>query len=247
MTQVCKLCARDDRPIRNSHTIPKAVFKSLHSSDGKHVSYKISENRFNEKAQDQGDELMLCDICEEHLISKFENYSLRILREQYTAPDGNKLYWRNVDLHTVNMYCLSVLWRSMASGHELYKRIPNVPFVVDYYRSYILNNTAISRPKFAVRISRLDPRPLGLPDNFMVGPIIEPTMANLPINGTVFRFVYWGYLFEKYPCSFKHSASDRSGIVMKNKRYMHIPDTDIRSHDFIMNLIAKAEQRLTNS
>ena len=239
----CKLCLNSNKTLRNSHSIPRAVFRKLLGSDGKFTHHKIDEDNLG-KGQDQGAELMLCDDCEGLLSRQYENYALRVLRDGYSEPDGNGMILSDVNLNTINMYCLSVYWRCMVSGHGLFHEIKNIPEAAEWYRPYLLNNTPISRTEFAVRILRLDGRRLGFPADGMKGQLLNPTSTRLPKGGVVVRFLYGGYLFEKYPFCYGRSVKHTEGLVRKNKRHLRVPDIDLTTQDWYIDGFNKTVRKM---
>jgi len=242
----CKLCLTTTNQLRKSHAIPRAIFRKLLDEKGKYIQHKIDEDSVH-TGQDQGAVIMLCGECENLINNQFEDYSLRILNDHYSEADGNGVRLCDVNLHKINMYCLSVFWRSMVSESNLYHAIPNVPEVTEWYRKYILHNTPVPRTEFAVFIYRLDGRRLGLDGDGMRGTLLNPTSTRSTL-GSVVRFVYSGYLFEKYPFWYSRlNKKSEDGLVRKNKRYMRIPDLDVTSQDWFITAYNKTVRKLQNS
>lgn len=145
MTSKCALCG-DEAELRDSHIIPKFVFKHLKKS-GASPFLRGYENP-DERIQDYNEKL-LCPDCEHHL-NKFESPFAGYIYHPYQREDST-LFRHDDWLHR---FQISVNWRLIHSDLSEWENLPGhqreaVKDARDIWHDIILNDESVHKDPFA--------------------------------------------------------------------------------------------------
>ncbi|RSZ25734.1 hypothetical protein [Acinetobacter bereziniae] len=242
---LCKLC---DKPseLKNSHVIGKSVFRNIIKNSGKHYGI-VTDHESGKiiRSTDQWATLMLCGECESLLNSKYENYSLWVLKnKQHGVKHQEKNhYWtiRNVNQHRLMMYVLSIFWRASISDHKVFKDV-NLPVEIsEYLKNCLLGKMSIDTKIYSVRISKLiDDR------NYYSKQVIEGIITNIGRRemkkGLCYIMVFAGYYFEIFLDCLQPFERFGSGVLRKNKTVLNLPYHDILSIPELFNSLKKTRE-----
>lgn len=242
---LCKLC---DKPseLQKSHVIGKSVFRNITNRSGMH--YGIVTNHEAGKisrSTDQWATLMLCSECESLLNSKYENYSLWVLKNKQPGVkhQGKKHCWTisNVKQQRLMMYVLSILWRASVSDHKVFKNV-SIPFSIsEYLKSCILGKANIDTKIYSVRISKLvDDR------NHYSQELLEGIATNIfqreMEKGICFIMIFAGYYFEVLLACLQPHERFSNGVLRINKMVLNLPYQDILSIPELFNSLKKTRE-----
>lgn len=240
---VCKLC-RQGKNLRDSHVVPRAVFRQM--LGGAHYGIMLDSNRNKViKSQDQWSMHMLCIGCEDKLNKRYEKYSLSVLRgmSKITKIQQKKDYIQivNVDQKRIILFILSVLWRALESNHEIYNELKKLnvgELIRDTLRQSIFFNLLPKTNFFTIKISNLvtsakeyESLDLKFISNFSF---------RADENGfVIFMCLMEGYCFE----IFFHTTSNQRltglGILKSNKTILKIPRVEAFSIPELRNYLVK--------
>lgn len=130
----CKLCG-GSKPICKSHIIPKAVFRDAGpASDGLNLvtTDRVEKNKFGGEYEE-----LLCRDCEERL-GRYDDYGIRFLRGAVGAvipdiagqriPSGVFELRSGLDLTSLRLFVIAVLWRASISSRLFYKHVQLGPY-----------------------------------------------------------------------------------------------------------------------
>jgi hypothetical protein len=243
---ICKLC-KEKSELQNSHVIGNSIFKKIfRCNSGKAIS--ISDLKENiEYSKDSWAEYQLCKKCETHLNEKYEKYSLRALRGEGVIASRNSIgvTFRKIDLHKLNMYFLSLVWRAANSGHSAYNNVILGVNDNEYLRIAILKNEQVPTNKFSIKISRLIDYTStnGFSDeslkNFIVSPFcrINP---DINISHISICFTFEGFFIEVFIPGLTSKFRNNFGFIHRSKKILVAPNLDIFSVAEIFNLLVNA-------
>jgi hypothetical protein len=121
----CRLCLKNVKLV-NSHVISEFLYSRMY--DPKHRFFVISsapevDDRLFQKGLR---EPLLCEDCDNRVLSTYENYARRVLdggEMIQTAIDRNDLRLRDLDYTRLRMFYLSLLWRMSVSKHPYFKEV----------------------------------------------------------------------------------------------------------------------------
>lgn len=227
MLGICKLC-NEEKELRKSHVIPRAVFKRAL----KGFNYgRILDHKYNKviNTQDQWATYLLCAGCEHELNVNYEKYALDVLRNNHKGVKHQEkedfLQIVNVDQNRLILYLISILWRAIESRHEIFNNLDSLNIALsirELFRVCIKEKTIPSIQFFSIRISKLVTTVKDLQNielNF-----ISNFVCKADIESRVrFLIIFEGYCFE----IFLHTnANDRLkglGLLRRNKRILKLP------------------------
>lgn len=102
----CALCGRDNMPLKQSHIIPKLVYKRTKSYDNSRFR---NFNDLNQIYQDGEKKYMLCHDCEEQF-SKYEVEFTNKFLDKYLTQKSNTIPTKYKGIEN---YIISVAWRML--------------------------------------------------------------------------------------------------------------------------------------
>jgi hypothetical protein len=153
----CKLCG-NERALCKSHAIPDAHFKQIpRQSAGKAVAITDDEATPIQYTNDSWHTYMLCAECESVLNKRYDEYGIKVLRDDSTKNIRSEIgvTFKDINRQRLRMFLLSVLWRVSISQHRCYSNI-NLPYPLENkLRHALLNNLNVPDSIFTVFISKL--------------------------------------------------------------------------------------------
>lgn len=224
MTTECALCGNESE-LRDSHIIPRFVFKHLKKSAASPFLRKY-ENP-DERVQDYNEKL-LCPDCEQHL-NKFESPVAGYIYHPYQRGDSTSFSYDD----WLHRFIISVNWRLTHSDLSEWKNLPEhqreaVKDARDIWHDIILNDEPVNRDPFAhhmILFSDLELRtdPSDLPDRweFYRDRAIDATVAHGA--GTYYYVKLPGIVFisciqPPHVDGFNNTEIDESGLIRTPQR-----------------------------
>lgn len=224
---ICKLC-KNEKQLRNSHVVPRSVFKRALKGFNHGVVLDLKYNKVV-NTQDQWATYLLCADCEHKLNIRYEEYSLAALRDEVRGVRHQEkqgyLQIVNINQHRLILFVLSILWRALESDHKVFKKINDLGVseeVKEHYRSIIYNNI-LPRPQvFTVRISKL----VTVIDEFKDLELNFITNFGFDADTSGFvrsLIIMDGYCFEIFLHTSPSSRLEGLGILKSQKKILKIP------------------------
>ena len=126
----CKLCLQFKDLCRESHILPKFLYKFL-SGENNSIIF-LDNKKANLRFNGEYESSILCKKCDSETIGKLENYAARFMHGkssqnsrlekingvEYLVFEGNK----NYDYRNHKLFLLSLLWRSSISSRPFLNR-----------------------------------------------------------------------------------------------------------------------------
>lgn len=229
----CKLCEQH-KDLQRSHAVGDSIFKKIfRKNSGKAISLSDGDQDIA-YSSDSWTEYQLCKSCERYLNNEYEQYSLGVLRGKNVNISKTKIgiLFSNVDLQKLNMYFLSILWRSANSGHPSYRNAVMFEDDNDYLRASILQNKPVPLRRFSVKICRVvDLSPEGgFTDFDLKGVILSPicrTQDKDKVNRISVCFMFEGFFIEIFMPGLKMEKRNQYGIIRKSKSQLVAPYLNI--------------------
>jgi hypothetical protein len=228
---VCRLC-RNEKELKKSHVIPRAVFKKAL----KGFTYAcVLDKEYNKivKMQDQWATHLLCADCEEHLNISFEQYALNALRNTQKGvkhqEKSDYLQIVNIDQGRIILYVISILWRAIESNHYIFGNIRDLSIgerIKDFLRQCIELRSVPNINLYSVRISKLVtiiPEFKDMELNFITNITCKAEKENQRVR---FLFINEGYSFEVFFHTNPGDNLSTIGVLKKNKRILKLPRID---------------------
>lgn len=157
---ICKLC-NNEKELRKSHVIPRSVFKRALKG---FIYGRMLDQKSNKvvNVQDQWATYLLCAECESKLNTRYEYYSLGVLRGEsiQTKHQEKNDYCQivDVDQKRLILFVVSILWRALESNHEVFKNLTDLGMakpIKEILKLCVYDNV-LPRPQFfTVKISKL--------------------------------------------------------------------------------------------
>ncbi len=124
MRSICKLC-QQEQEIINSHIIPKFLHKKIDPNRNK--PFVIYEDLTVSERNDLGvKEYLLCEDCDNVIISKYEKYFNEIWYQNSVLPNilnHKDIISVDIDYKMFFLFHLSIFWRMSVSNHSTYRDI----------------------------------------------------------------------------------------------------------------------------
>lgn len=227
---ICKLCG-EEKNLKRSHVIGKTVFsKILRETEGNYaINISLSEKKIK-KSNDTWESRLLCSGCESKLNSKFEDYAIHVLRQEYrdvkysNGPHG--VFFKNVETYRVILYFFSIFWRAGYSSHTAYKN----SVINDGVSNHLINafdgEIKLNSKHFAVRVRLLKDHTNALPPEFLKRQIFSP-YNRLKDDGFVFSLVYEGYFFELFFNASNFRERQKPGFLNSKNDFFFVPYVDV--------------------
>jgi len=198
---VCLLCGKTDVLLSKSHIISKFIYKPLKDEAGRMVYTPLSDYSKREFHQTGFfDKYILCEKCDNVLLSGFERYVANLLFEGILPhgailkfDDTDKrikiLRYNGIDILKIKLFALSLLWRSHVSHNVFFKQVKLTEIVENRLKEMILNSDSGNIDEFRIVIVRLDD-----PSDIRISLISDP-IANMLNGDSIGSFIINGYIF----------------------------------------------------
>lgn len=229
---LCKLC---DRPkeLKHSHVIGRSIFRSTIGRGDKHYGIIIDHEKDKiVRSTDQWATLMLCNECENFLNSRYENYSLWVLKNKQNGVrhQTNPHYYsiKNINQKRMMMYIISIFWRAAVSEHKVFSKVSLEPEMSEYLKKSILGKIDINTKVFSVRISKLFDEANHYSEDVLKSVItnIHPRVIE---NGVSYIMLFSGFFFEIFFGNLNADERFGYGFLRKNKIILNMPYQNILS------------------
>ena len=122
---ICQLC-QNDKELRDSHIIPKFLYKDLRNTDYKMIGVNGQGPLGRTVLQDGPYERLLCDSCEQHFNEQFEK---PFHQQWFTSPSlpttlkVGDIHWITVRYNSFKLFHLSVLFRASVSTLPMFSSV----------------------------------------------------------------------------------------------------------------------------
>lgn len=145
---LCKLCLKQKELCKESHIIPRFLYKFL-TGENNELVY-LDKNRAQSKYNSEYEGGILCPDCDSGLIGKLEYYASKFIhgelpnagKARQERKDGRDLLIRendpSYDYRRFKLFLLSILWRSSISSRPFFQRLKLSPEVEEDLRQKIL-------------------------------------------------------------------------------------------------------------
>ncbi|MGE6264161.1 hypothetical protein [Aeromonas media] len=250
--EICRLCKRKSE-LQVSHAIGNAVFKKISRKySGKTISISNDEERINQYSSDSWAEKQLCKECETLLNEKYEQYGLGVLRAKVgdCIITENGVRFSNINLHKMNMYFLSILWRMACSSHPQYKGVYIEPLAKEKLRQALISDSQIPTCQISVKLSRLIDRTsqggfsLTNLKEFIVSPF---TRIKSSLYGQIsYCLIFEGFFIEIFKPGLKSSLSVQPGVIRKSQNHISVPFIHVFDIPELTDLMVKAYGKQLN-
>lgn len=230
---VCKLCDKA-KELKNSHVVGRAVFRKAL----KGANYGLRFDKKYKKVvkdQDQWATYMLCGDCEYKLNTRYEEYSLGVLRNKIKSVKHKKRnnYFEIQGAHQTKLilYLLSILWRGVESDHTIFEKLKIFdasPLVKQLLKDCLYNEKLYRSDFFNIRISKLV-NPI---ESLQIDDLdfISDFSCKIDENNRVrFLIIFEGYSFEIFFLTDTSRPVSGLGVLKKNKRILKMPYIDVFS------------------
>lgn len=244
---VCRLCKKESE-LRKSHVIPRSVFKRAL----KGFTYGlILDQQYNKVVnyQDQWAGYLLCGECESNLSTRYEEYSLGVLRgEQKRVKHQNKseyLQIVDVDQKKLILFIISILWRAIESDHEVFKNLTDLneaELIKENLRLCICENILPEQNLFTVRVSKLVTNIEQL-KNLELKFITNWSFSADKRGFLRGLLIIDGYCFEVFFPIYSTNRLFGIGVLKENKRILKIPRIEAFSIPELNSSILKILER----
>lgn len=128
---ICKLCLQDKPLLKKSHIAPNFLYKDLLDTNNSFVKAKLIEVTSKKVQTGLFEANILCDRCDNEILSKLEDYGYRVLysgkikgfsmRNEITPEGVEWTLCNGVDYKKFKLFLLSLIWRFSISSNEFYK------------------------------------------------------------------------------------------------------------------------------
>lgn len=227
---ICKFCS-EEKELQRSHIIGKAVFsRILKNSDGNAATNILVREGKVFQSNDTWDTHLLCRECESFFNSKFEDYSIHVLRKQQKGVEfnltENGLYLKNVDQRRLILYFFSIYWRGSFSTNINYESFVYNERISEHLKACFKNRSIKLSNAFAVRVRLLKDYNGDIPEEAFKDMLFSPYHRRLD-QGVLLGMVYEGYLFELFMGRTQMIERLRPGYLNMNNSVLFIPYVNI--------------------
>lgn len=189
---VCRLCKKEVQLIRQSHIIPKFMYKGIYEKSKKLVEvnlWKTHEPKF--RPTPTYDEYILCKKCDNEVLGRLETYAADVFFERTDldferVSEGGvtSLIVKNVDYKKFKLFLLSILWRASISKQELFKEIDLGRKHEETIRAMIYENNPGEADEFPVCVFGIRSR-----ENLMLRTVVQPRRLKYELNTSYMFFI----------------------------------------------------------
>lgn len=198
----CAMCGLD-KPLQNSHIIPRSYFRSLKGKDGQLFVVKADEGNNPKLSNSDPKEKLLCRDCEQFLSDSYEKYGTRLLKDKNKVKRTEQgVVIKDFKFKQFYLYLISILWRASISTIQPYKHIFLSNEINQLLCNQIKNNSLYIQTPFRldhiiqIYLFKLTDKTGTLDDN-----VIRKVFADInyekgenPKDGIVFYFMIDGFL-----------------------------------------------------
>ncbi len=237
----CKLCLCTSE-LQVSHVIGRSVFRNILKNAGKNYVLRpiIKENKII-RTNDQWALPLLCRGCESLLNSKYENYSLWVLKNKQKKVSHfetkNSLIISNVDQYRLKLYVLSIYWRAAHSSHEAYRAMEINEGIDELLRKVLMGEVRLPSEYLHVKISKIIDLSNGFSAEDLKGMIVSPFIRIINEKLSI-CLIFEGYFFEIFFDELSIFERSINGVLKDKKRIVRIPKVDIFSiPELVKNMI----------
>lgn len=121
----CRLCLKDKKLV-NSHILSEFLYKGMYDKDHRFFSLSSDPNVKDRIFQKGLRELLLCEKCDNEILSGYERYAESVLyggQIVLSVQDGNNLRFKGLDYTKLRLFYLSILWRMSVSSNSTYSAV----------------------------------------------------------------------------------------------------------------------------
>ncbi|MCH2042149.1 MAG: hypothetical protein MK185_16075 [Saccharospirillaceae bacterium] len=234
MNTVCKLCLLSD-DLRNSHAIPDAFFRRILAANNGHAKILDSSLLGYKESSDSWATYQLCGVCEQHLNSTYERYSIGVLRGHGGVAKRSEagVTFSGIDTNRICIFLISILWRAACSNHDSYN---GAVFPYEFYKSNtveklrlsIYQNLIVPTNLVSIKISRIFDSKVGFSADKLKDLIVAPFHRPFGEKGKVsVNFVIEGFLITLIMPGISHKERRRHNIINRTKNFIFAPYLEI--------------------
>lgn len=242
---ICKLC-KEEKELQRSHVIGKTVFsRLLRNSVGNAAINICLKDKKISKSNDTWDSRLLCSTCESFFNSKFEDYSIHVLRKEQkrviSSESDNGIFFKNVDQYRLILYLCSIYWRAAYSTHTSYDGIIIEKEISQYLVNVFLDKYKLNPKIISARIRLVKDENVGKLSNSPISMIINP-YHQLKGSGYIFCMYYEGYFFELFINATNFKERLKSGFLNRTSKSFFIPVVDLEDLPVIAECIRETRR-----
>lgn len=154
----CQLCLQDKKLLKKSHIIPDFMYQEIY--DDKHFLSKVdlrSLEIVQKRPSGFYDKNILCDDCDNRIISQYESYGSKVLyggnppKEIAPIFEHSKLQDQvnvtRIDYTKFKLFLLSIIWRAHISKQEFFYKVDLGPYA-EKLRKMVFNGNAGEENEF---------------------------------------------------------------------------------------------------
>ncbi|MEG0482145.1 MAG: hypothetical protein RR569_03455 [Acinetobacter sp.] len=199
MFGVCQLCD-GHKELKRSHVIGASVFSKILKLSSINAAVLVSMNKNELKlSNDNWTSYMLCNECESHFNSNYEDYSIHALRNEIDGLSSLKtehgIIFNGIDTNKIILYVLSIYWRASLSVASAYNKVLITNGIYENLKNVFLGKFNFDSNVFKIRICKLIDEAQAVNEFKLQYFIIFP-FVRLIGKGLVYSFVFEGYLFQ---------------------------------------------------
>jgi hypothetical protein len=234
MNTVCKLCLLSD-DLCNSHAIPNAFFKRILAANNGQAKILDNSSLGYKESSDSWATPQLCGVCEQHLNTAYEGYSIGVLRGRVGVAKRSEagVTFSGIDANRICMFLISILWRAACSNHDSYNGVV-LPYefyetnTAEKLRLSIYENSIIPTNLVSIKISRLFDSKIGFSaeelKDLIVAPFHRPFGKKRKVS---VNFVIEGFLITLIMPGVSHKERKTNNIVNRTKGLIFAPYLEI--------------------
>jgi len=118
---ICRLCLQD-RPLVEGHVLSEFLYDDLYDPERhKFLELHTDERKRNVRRSKGLYECLMCDGCDNRIISRYETYASQVLNggvEIVTRDEPDRLVVTQLDYTKFKLFQVSLLWRSVVSTRD---------------------------------------------------------------------------------------------------------------------------------
>lgn len=230
MIGICKFCEKESE-IKRSHAIGNTVFrKILKKCEGNAAITIVRNENKIKKCNDSWAIEQLCGVCENFFNSRFEDYSIHVLRKEQKGVKVEKhpswISFQGINQTRLILYFLSIYWRAGWSEHQAYNAVVINQGVSDYLRKCFLGEHKLNSSLFCIKVCKLVDESKGFDQESLSQIIVNPFNRILK-NVTSMCMLYEGYFFEIFIRGVNFKDRKMPGYLDQSKKTLLVPYIDI--------------------
>lgn len=154
---ICKLC-KSKQMLINSHIIPKFLHKKIDPK--RNTPCVIYENsKVSNKNNLGSKEFLLCENCDNVILSQYENYFNQVWYKNSVLPDilnHKDILSIDIDYDHFLLFHLSIFWRMSVSSLSAFRDIDFGEKHNEQIRSMLLNNNNNSKNPYRIVVKAIE-------------------------------------------------------------------------------------------